>query len=202
MTPSRPGSCALRSRPEAAQARLPRRWSDSAARSCQDGRRVDATVLAEIDALPGVLQHNDLGAWNVVVDRDGDFTAVDWESARGCGLPLWDLWYFLADALVQLDGFVGDQVSAFGRLFRGEARSSSVLFRWTRTAVDALEIPEHVVGRLATLCWLHHGLSGSARAESLARHAGGAATTAWAATRYPEAWLGDPALGFGWSCWR
>ena len=163
----------------------------------------DEAVLREVDLLPGVLQHNDLGAWNVVIDRDGEFTAVDWESASACGLPLWDLWYFLADALVQLDGYPDDQVSAFGRLFRGQARSSQVLFRWTRAAVDALGIPEHLVGCLATLCWLHHGLSGSARADSLARHAGGAAaTTAWAAARYPEAWLGDPALGFGWSSWR
>ena len=162
----------------------------------------DEAVLDEIDMLPGVLQHNDLGAWNVVVDRDGDFTAVDWESASACGLPLWDLWYFLADALVQLDGYADGQVSAFARLFRGEARSSQVLFRWTRAAVDALGIPEHVVGCLATLCWLHHGLSVSTRADSLARHAGGAAATAWAAAGYPEAWLGEAALGFGWSRWR
>ena len=162
----------------------------------------DGAVLDGIDTLPGVLQHNDLGAWNVVVDRDGDFTAVDWESASACGLPLWDLWYFLADALVQLDGYADGQVSAFARLFRGEARSSQVLFRWTRAAVDALGIPEHVVGCLATLCWLHHGLSASTRADSLARHAGGAAATAWAAAGYPEAWLGEAALGLGWSRWR
>jgi hypothetical protein len=161
----------------------------------------DEAVLREIALLPGVLQHNDLGAWNVVVDRGGDFTAVDWESASACGLPLWDLWYFLADALVQLDGYPDDQVSAFGRLFRGEARSSQVLFRWTRTAVGTLGIPNHVVGCLATLCWLHHGLSGPTRAASLARHAGSATATDWAAARYPEAWLGDAALGFGWSRW-
>jgi hypothetical protein len=163
---------------------------------------VDAGVLRGLDALPGVLQHNDLGGWNIVLDRDDVFAAVDWESARACGLPLWDLWYFLAHALVQIDHPDDDPVSAFRRLYRGDAPSSSVLFRWTRTAVEALGIPADAVGRVATLCWLHHGLSHSARADELSRRGSGAASAPWAAARYPDAWLEDPSLGTGWSRWQ
>ena len=32
------------------------------------------------------------------------FMAIDWESARPAGMPLWDLCYFLADALPRLEG--------------------------------------------------------------------------------------------------
>jgi hypothetical protein len=163
---------------------------------------VDPDVLTGVETLPGVLQHNDLGGWNVVLDRSGGFTAVDWESARKHGLPFWDLWYFLAHVLVQVDRPGGDPVAAFAELFRGELHSSPLLFGWTRAAAEALELPAEVVGRLATLCWLHHGLSHSARAETLARHAPTAAPQTWAAARFPEAWLADPALGLAWSRWR
>jgi hypothetical protein len=162
---------------------------------------VDPDLLRGVEALPGVLQHNDLGGWNIVLDRSGGFTAVDWESARESGLPLWDLWYFLAHVLVQVDRPGDDPVAAFADLFRGELRSSPLLFRWTRAAVEALGIPADLVGRMATLCWLHHGLSHSARAETLARHAPAEAPQTWAAARFPEAWLSDPALGPGWSRW-
>ena len=61
-------------------------------------------LLNGLSGLPAVLQHNDLGTWNIISDGGSDFTAVDWESANPSGLPLWDLWYFLAHALRLLDG--------------------------------------------------------------------------------------------------
>ena len=105
--------------------------------------------MTDLASLPAVLQHNDLGTWNIVSDGGADFTAVDWESANPSGLPLWDLWYFLADALRLLDGEEAADSGAFARLFRGEAPASPELFRWTRTAVEALAIPAQVVGKLA-----------------------------------------------------
>src|SRR5207249_2997999 len=51
-------------------------------------------LVHSLPPIPPVLQHNDLGCWNIVVG-DGSFTALDWESARSHGLPLWDLAYFL-----------------------------------------------------------------------------------------------------------
>ena len=44
--------------------------------------------------------------------RDSHFTAIDWESANPAGLPLWDLWYFLADALPRLHQSDGEPLRA------------------------------------------------------------------------------------------
>jgi hypothetical protein len=163
---------------------------------------LDATALLGLEELPTVLQHNDLGSWNILVDRSGDFAAVDWESARAAGFPLWDLWYFLASVLPPIDQSHGDHVRAFVELFGGDAPSSGLVFARTREHVQALGIPEDAVGRLATLCWLHHGLSHTARKGALARYAADAPVKIWAASRYADAWLTDAALGPAWSRWR
>lgn len=161
---------------------------------------IPAGLLDRVSEVPTVLQHNDLGCWNVIVSRDG-FVAVDWESARAGGLPLWDLWYFLRDALAALDGVVAaDQDAHFRALFAGELQHSAVLFRWTRMMVEALRVPEDAVGSLATLCWLHHARSHVARDAALQEHA----PAAGAAEPYPfpSAWLVDPRLGPEWQRWR
>jgi hypothetical protein len=158
-------------------------------------------LLDDLAALPAVFQHNDLGTWNIMSRGGSDFTALDWESANPSGLPLWDLWYFLADALRMLDGESAADDRAFARLFRGEAKASFELFRWTRTAVEALAIPAQAVGKLATLCWLHHGLSHQARSAAVERLARGSETQRPAASSYAETWLADPALGGGWRTW-
>lgn len=161
---------------------------------------VQLALLDGLKALPGVLQHNDLGSWNIVVDERGRFTVLDWESARVVGLPLWDLLYFLADSLTLLDGTANDP-DGFTRLFRGESPSSPRLFDWTRRAVESLAIPTDAVGAIATTCWLHHGLSRVARATALGRHAEQAGASSWRADSYAESWLADPALGQGWRAW-
>jgi Phosphotransferase enzyme family len=161
-------------------------------------------LLDGLEPVRGVLQHNDLGSWNIVADpRNREFTILDWESARSCGLPLWDLWYFLADALRAIDPHRDDDPAAsFRRLFRGDAPSSALLFRWTREAVERLGIPTATVGRIATLCWLHHGRSHASRADALALHGSEAAGIRWPAEEYPRIWLEDPCLGAEWSAWQ
>lgn len=161
---------------------------------------VQPSLLDGLERLSGVLQHNDLGSWNIVADDRGRFTVLDWESARPSGLPLWDLLYFLADALTLLDGTAGDP-GGFTRLFRGEAPSSTRLFAWTRRAVESLAIPPSAVGAIATTCWLHHGLSRLARADALGRHVEQAAALGWRADSYANAWLSEPGLGPGWCAW-
>jgi hypothetical protein len=153
--------------------------------------------------LPAVLQHNDLGSWNVLV-RNGDFTVVDWESSRRHGLPLWDLFYFLADALALLDGEIAGETrhEHTTALFRGDTPSSEILFRWTRTAVRELEIPPETVGTLATLCWMHHSLSPVERRSSLDRLGSAAESRLHGTELNAPAWLADPALGPSWDRWR
>jgi phosphotransferase family enzyme len=164
----------------------------------------DPRIAAELPEVSAVLQHNDLGSWNIVWAGPGFFTAVDWESARRHGLPLWDLLYFLVDVLPQFDGARSAEERVVGalRLLRGEAPSSERLFAWIRRAVASASLPLDSVGSLATLCWLDHGLSHRGRGEAIARVAGGGAALLPPVERIAPVWLSDPSLGPGWSRWR
>ena len=163
---------------------------------------VDPALVDDLPDVPAVLQHNDVGSWNVVASGDG-FTVLDWEDAVRHGLPLWDLFYFLADAAAHLDGVTepADRVAHFERLFLGETQSSELLFSWTRTMVDALELPHESVGRIATLCWLQHGLSGQRRAEGTQDPRPRAHVAHGVLRELAQHWLEHPGLGTGWSRW-
>jgi hypothetical protein len=157
-------------------------------------------LVARLPPLPAVLQHNDLGTWNIVAGPQ-TFTVLDWESARRRGLPLWDLLYFLVDAIPPLDGARSMEQRADGALalLRGDSRHSPLLFSWIRRAADASGMPPEAVGPVATLCWLHHGLSHRSRAISVERV--GSGVTIPPVERIAPVWLADPALGPTWSRW-
>jgi len=129
---------------------------------------------------------------------------VDWESARRHGLPLWDLLYFLMDALPLLEGAATPEqrVSAAVRILRGESESSAVLFQWLRRAVSAAAVPADAVGAVTTLCWLHHGLSHVPRRAAADRTEPGSAAALSPIDLLAPIWLQDPALGSGWDAWR
>ena len=63
--------------------------------------------------------------------------------------------------------------------------------------MSRLAIPAEAVGPLATLCWLHHGLSHVRRGERL-----GAEAQIPPAERIAPIWLDDPLLGPAWDRWR
>jgi hypothetical protein len=154
--------------------------------------------------VPQVAQHNDLGCWNIAVQA-GDFTVLDWESARPRGWPLWDLLYFAADAFARADrvteaGALADHAVT---LFTGRSRWSPIVFRWIREHVAGLGIPDDAVGDLAATCWSHHGESAGTRREALADVGGtaGPAVTAHLGL-LAHRWLEEPSLGVGWSAWR
>ena len=162
-------------------------------------------LAASIRPIPAVLQHNDLGSWNILTDRQ-TFVVVDWESSCRAGLPLWDLVYFLTDAL----GFLGSPsgggptTDASLALLRGDLDTSAFLFDRVRNAAAALKVQSDAIGPIVTLGWLHHGLSATARAASGAAH--GAATGRPSATGHlqqlAQPWLSDPALGVTWAALR
>ena len=160
-------------------------------------------VVEALPILPGVAQHNDLGSWNVVVDR-GDFTIADWENARAAGLPLWDLLYFLADTLVLLDGSDSAErlPSRIAGLFAGEAPSSPTLFAWVRRAVESASLPPAAVGTIATLAWLSYSAALNAHNTDLAARFPQGSPRMHGLEGMARAWLEHPALGFGWSVWR
>ena len=162
-----------------------------------------ADLVSRLPELRGVLQHNDLGTWNIVV-RPGGFVAVDWESARRPGLPLWDLLYFLVDALPLLEGSTTSEqrVTEALRILRGESASSPILFDWLRRGVASAGVPEEAVGPLATLCWLHHGLSHVPRQAAADNAEPGSSADPSPIDLLAPRWLLDPALGPTWNAWR
>lgn len=163
--------------------------------------RVPAGLVERLRGVPAVLQHHDLGTWNVVVHGD-EFTVVDWESARRHGFPLWDLLYFLTDALAHLDG-ARDRVDHLLRLCRGELSSSPLLFSSLRGQLAALGVAPEAVGSLAALLWLYEGgytAEREAAVEHFADRDPGGAHGLY--RRVAEAWLSDPALGVEWDRWR
>jgi hypothetical protein len=158
-------------------------------------------LVTALPRLPAVLQHNDLGTWNIVVGHD-TFRVLDWESARPRGLPLWDLLYFLVDALPLLDGARSMQERTDGAiaLLRGESAHSTLLFSRIGAAAESLGIPQEAVGPIATLSWLHHGLSHIKRGELVDKVRTG--TMLPPVERIARIWLADPALGPSWNRWR
>jgi hypothetical protein len=168
--------------------------------AAERGLSLPADLVDRVPSLPAVLQHNDLGSWNIISDGRA-FTAVDWESAQAAGLPLWDLLYFAADVLPRLDG-PGDVDTLLARtlqIFAGESRHSPLLFGWVRAAASALSIPPSAWGPIAALCWLHHGQSASLREEALGE---AAPATPGHLARLAAAWLARPELGADWPALR
>lgn len=168
-----------------------------AARAAPDAAELLPRVAG---AVPAVFVHGDLADGNVVVSLR-TMHAVDWESARRHGPPLWDLLYFSVNTLPLLDGVAGleQHLAYLVSLFRGEqGASSALLFRWIRTYVDAVGLDPWLVGPLVALCWLHY----AARIGFLP-HEAAAADAAWPLMALlSEAWSADPALGSDWSAWR
>ncbi len=166
-------------------------------------RAATAAPLARLGAVPAVFEHRDLGSWNLIAGGAG-FAAVDWESSCERGFPLWDLVYFLTDALAHLDGVpeLAARPEHARRLYRGETASSETLFSWIRRLVSALDLEPDAVGPLVTLCWLHHGVSHLARGDAVAAFAPGVASIETQFQGIAEVWISDPALGPGWDRWR
>jgi hypothetical protein len=168
---------------------------------------VQSQLVDDLPPLAAVTQHSDLGSWNVVT-HNGDFVVVDWENFREAALPLWDLLYFLGDALVLIDGsdapeHAPEQLPArMVRLFAGEAPSSPLLFAWVRRAAESAGIPPDAVGAIATLCWLSHSLSAGVQNVDLAALTPGEPPRLHGFEGMARAWMAHPALGPSWSSWR
>ena len=165
-------------------------------------RGASAALVESLPPLSPVLQHNDLGSWNILVDASS-FTAVDWESARPHGLPLWDVVYFLTDVFAALD----DAESRgwddwFVRLYRGELPESRLLFRWIRRAVEAAAVPPGAVGAIVALGWMHHGRSHFQRAAALERANAIGYPAPPRLEHVAALWLETPGLGAGWAQWQ
>jgi hypothetical protein len=163
----------------------------------------EAELVERLPQLAAVAQHNDLGAWNVVA-QDDDFVVLDWENVRPDSLPLWDLLYFLGNALVLLDGpYAPEELPPrMARLFAGETPTSPLLFSWVRQGAEAAEVPLDAVPAVATLCWLSHSLSAGEHNLDIASFTPRDPPRMHGLEGVAEAWMQHPALGPRWSVWR
>ena len=160
--------------------------------------------LAErIPDVPAVMQHNDLWTENVIVDV-ADFRVIDWEDARERGLPLWDLVYFLSDALARVDGAIDDDArrAHFVALFAGGIPASELLFEWVRRAATSLGIPAEAVGPIVTTCWLSLVLAHVTRGDDAARFEEHGLSKLPPGAFWGHLWLADERLGPEWSSWQ
>ena len=161
---------------------------------------VGPDILEAVRTVPVSCSTTTSGRGTSLRRRAASFTVLDWESARDDGIPLWDLLYFAVDALGQLDGAATfeHRTRHAVRLLRGELPPRRAV-RARPSLRPTLGIRVGVGRPLATLCWLHHGLSHVARAE-----AGGSSDPAAVppVERIAPIWLEDPLLGPGWDSWR
>lgn len=165
---------------------------------------IPADLVDRVPEVMGVVQHADLGSWNVIARDPSDFVVIDWESIRLDALPLWDLTFFLVDALLQLDGVTSRDARDrhITGLFRGEVASSEILFRWLRQAVDAFSLPAEAVGPIVSLCWLDHGVADTARGATRGALGAGERWGEVEAERIARLWVTEPGLGVDWNAWR
>ena len=110
--------------------------------------------LRDVD-LPLVFEHGDLSHPNIMLLENGSPGVVDWELAEPCGLPSYDLFFFLTYAAFASQNArkSGDYLAAFHGAFFG--RES-----WARPYVDAyarrLLLPPHVLTPLFVLSWARY----------------------------------------------
>ena len=161
-----------------------------------------AGLVGRIPDVPAVLQHNDLWSENVILDV-ADFRVIDWEDARAAGLPLWDLVYFLSDALARVDGAIDDDARRehFVALFAGRCAASGLLFDWVDRGAGVLGIPAEAVGPIVTSCWLSLVLAHVTRGEDARRFEQHGLSKLPPGAFWGHLWLGDERLGPEWPAW-
>lgn len=161
-----------------------------------------ADLVERLPPMPAVLQHNDLGTWNLVASGE-DFTALDWESAKRHGFPLWDAFYFLADALAGLDGALGPKrrCEHFRELFLGELPSSELLLSSLTRVAEASGVSSRAMGPLATMCWLNHANSDRARRDRARIDQPHVHDAGWLG-EMAIIWMSTAGLGVNWNPWR
>jgi hypothetical protein len=123
-----------------------------------------ARIAASPVAVPGVLQHGDPGTWNMRVRPDGRVVFTDWEAAESCGMPLWDLLYFLRSyaLLGRVRGLQG-RLETFGRHFLGASPLSGFIQAGVARYVERVGVAPELIEPLFHTCWMHRALKEASR---------------------------------------
>jgi hypothetical protein len=151
-------------------------------------------------AVPGVLVHGDLAMGGNILVEGGDFSVLDWETAREDALPLLDLlpMLCLTVARAEVGSDAVGQAAVALQLCRGDHDRSSWLFQHVDRYLGALSIDRTHAGALAALAWGVVASMRLAHAELVAT--AGQQPTPWVspAEHVARQWMNDPLLGSDW----
>jgi hypothetical protein len=115
-------------------------------------------ALAAAPQLPLVLEHGDLGVWNILVAPDGSPVVLDWEAGEPRGMPLWDLLYLVRSYAASSAGTGRGRLAAVYDLVEGRSAFSPVLRASVARAAAAVQLDEALVRPLFLSCWMHRAV--------------------------------------------
>ena len=120
-------------------------------------------IGASARPIPLVLQHGDVGTWNVLVGADGEPILIDWEAAVSHGMPLWDLFYFVRSAAVGVARRNGtrDALAGAQRQLFEPGPISNLLVGAVDRFCSGAGLDRGLVEPLFQLCWMHRALKAS-----------------------------------------
>ncbi len=151
---------------EGAWARLMRPIFDDFALSFApvlDRESLDFTrgVLKSSGPLPVVMEHRDMGPWNLFIENKSELHVLDWESSEQNGLPVLDLLYFLAHTEMFLAGAFryGTETATYIASSKPASFTGSVRERCIERYCDALQLDGHELRSLKLFVWLLHARS-------------------------------------------
>jgi hypothetical protein len=159
-TPAAPGEVAARLEPVLHDV-LRRGASDEERRVLTEA----VTALAEAPDLPLVLEHGDLGVWNVLVRLDGRPAVLDWEAGVPRGMPLWDVLYLLRSYAVSSARTGSDRTRVAFGVLQGEPPLGDCLLQATGQYAASLRLDPSLLVPLLLTCWMHRAQKEASRRE-------------------------------------
>ncbi|HKX19325.1 MAG TPA: hypothetical protein VJT33_15045 [bacterium] len=118
-------------------------------------------ALTTLDALPLVCEQRDLAPWNILVTRDRQVAALDWESAELRGLPILDLVYFLTFLSFSLNrAMCGERLRTFYRtIWDPSTFAGGVVQECMVRYLGRARLDRAAIAPLRLLVWLIHSRS-------------------------------------------
>lgn len=114
-----------------------------------------ANALRSRNNLSLVMEHGDCGHPNILVNRVGFVSVVDWESALRCGIAAADLFFFLSFVASAMDGAqtVAQHLRAFERTF---FRRNSWARKHIKTYVEQTDFDSGLLLPVFVLTWCRY----------------------------------------------
>jgi phosphotransferase family enzyme/methyltransferase family protein len=132
-----------------------------------------AAIAGSRGTIPLVFQHGDPGTWNIMATPAGRAAFLDWEAFEECGMPLWDLFYFMRSYSVWSARKAGvrDSLKGFAQQLLTESALGTLLAEVVGRYCERSGLAQNLVQPLFYTCWMHRALKESTRlpAERLER---------------------------------